>query len=286
MKFNLLYLFFGLSLALFVLNSNSGGRAGAANSGNTGAPGDATATCITCHGTNANVQVDLSILIADENGNSIESTGYVGGEVYDVTISINTTMGSPNGFGFQAVALAASPGQNGPQAGNWSEPAANVQIETAGNSRSYAEQNGVGMDNEFKFKWTAPAAGTGDVTIYSCGNGVNDNGGTSGDAAACNTMALEENVTSSINQLAAQALIRTFPNPVQEELQIDLNGEIAGEYEMLLTNVNGQIVSRREIVLIDGENRQAIDVRELTPGFYGLQIRGEKGQISRSIIKF
>jgi len=286
MKFNLLYLFFGLSLALFILNSNSGGRANVANAGNTGAPGDQTTTCITCHGTSSTIQVDLDIEVADENGNSITNTGYVGGEEYDVTVTLNTTIGSPAGFGFQAIALTADLGQSGSQAGSWSEPGANVQISSAANGKSYAEHNNVSSSNEFKFKWTAPDAGTGVVTFYSCGNGVNDNGSTSGDGAACNTLVMQENTTSSINQLAAQANIRTFPNPVQEELQIDLNGEIAGEYEMLLIDVKGQVLSRRTITLIDGENRQAMDVRQLTPGLYALQVRGEKGQISRSIVKF
>ena len=74
MKFNLLYLFFGLSLALFVLNSNSGGRATVANAGNTGAPGDQANTCITCHGTSAAIQVNLDIEVADENADRIERT--------------------------------------------------------------------------------------------------------------------------------------------------------------------------------------------------------------------
>jgi len=33
----------------------------------------------------------------------------------------------------------------------------------------------------WNFQWTAPAAGTGDVTFYYCSNAVNNNGGTSGD---------------------------------------------------------------------------------------------------------
>lgn len=291
MKSKLLYLFFGLSLALFVFNSNSQGRAFSQSAGNTGAPGDQTLgsnprTCVSCHGVGSStIQVAMDLQVADATGNSIDMTGYSGGETYDVTVTVNTTAGMPTGFGFQAVALAADLNVNGPQAGSWSDAGMNVRIASA-NNRSYAEQNGTSNSNEFKFKWNAPNTGTGKVSFYVCGNGVNRNNSTTGDGADCLTLVLDENITSSTKDLSALAQVNVFPNPAQEFVQLQLNGEIAGDYELILTSSTGQILIQQNIQMVNGDNQHMINISNLPSGLYGLGLRGEEGSFSQTIIKF
>ncbi len=276
-----------------MFTSNSGGRAADQNWGNTGAPGDQTLganprTCISCHGVDGSsgITVDLNIEIKDGNGNSITTSGYIGGETYDVTVTINATNGSPSGYGFQIVDLAAELNQNGPQAGTWSAPGSNVQIATASNTgRSYAEQNGISASGEFNMKWTAPAARTGTVTFYSCGNGVNSNMSTNGDGAACGTLVLAENPTSSAKELSQFVQLDVFPNPVENQLYLKTSSTTNGRYQIAIIDASGRNLKSQNIQLNSGESRHEIDVQDLSSGTYFLQLNGEKGSLTQTIVK-
>ncbi|MEM1318765.1 MAG: choice-of-anchor V domain-containing protein [Bacteroidota bacterium] len=293
MKFRIFYWFLSSAFFLFLFTSNTGGRAGLQNWGNTGAPGDQTPggnarTCISCHGADVNslISVDLAIEVKDGEGNSIATSGYVPGETYDVTVTITATSGVPAGYGFQIVALAAELNQNGDQAGSWANPATNVQIATAANTgRSYAEHNGLSTSNEFNFQWVAPAGGTGTVTLYSCGNGVNDNQSTTGDGAACGTLVLSEDTSSSISELEQQVDLTLFPNPVQDQLFLNINSQISGNYQLNIVDQRGRMLHAESLRLRSGESRFEVNIPPLHSGYYFLQVKGEKGSLSRPMIK-
>lgn len=179
---------FGLAFLAFVFSSSSGGRASAAGSGNTGAPGEST-TCVTCHG-GGNFNVGLSINIYNQ-GTITPITTYSPGQTYSMEVTISNS-GLPGGFGFQMVALNAS----NSNAGSWLSPSSNTQIATLGNGRSYAEHNGISGTNTFMVDWTAPTTGTGSVTFYSAGNAVNGTGSTAGDGAATSSLMITEMVAN------------------------------------------------------------------------------------------
>ena len=155
----------------FVWMSSSEGRATDKDEGSTGAPGESS-TCASgyCHGSGGAISVSLSMEVLDMNSNPVSQ--YEPGETYRIAVSINHIGGnSPSAFGFQLVALADADNQS---TESFSNPASNVQIATANSTgRTYAEHNGPSDTNVFMVDWTAPAAGTGSVTFYSAGNGVN-----------------------------------------------------------------------------------------------------------------
>ena len=177
MKIKLLLSLFGVTFLAFVFISSSGGRATSANSGNTGAPGETT-VCANCHSANA-FSPSISIGVF-ETGTTNAITEYTPGTTYDVQVTVAATSGTPAGYGFQIVALKNT--GNSP-VNTWSMPASNVQIETISSGRQYAEHNGVSTSNTFDMQWTAPAMGSGSVTLYSAGNAVNGGGSTAGDGA-------------------------------------------------------------------------------------------------------
>ncbi len=285
MKFKFTYTFFSLALLAFVFSSSSGGRASAANEGNSGAPGDDSKTCLTCHANNAAIQVTLSIDVLDATGASIVSDGYTPGTVYDVVTTIEVASGNPEGYGFQMTALNAPQDQNGPTADNWSSPAANVQIGTVASSgRKYAEHNGVSADNVFRVQWTAPEADSGVVTFYSCGNGVNGNGETAGDNAACNVLVLDENTMTNTTQVIEQLEIAIAPNPVQSVLQLKTYSPNAGEYDLFITDILGRQVYSESFFMPQGEANSPIPVNHLQSGIYILQLHGNGQQLARQLI--
>lgn len=294
MKFKFIYSFATLFFLAFLFSSNNNGRANEQGWGNTGAPGDQTLvngdprTCISCHGTSSAIQVGLNIDIADGNGNSITNTGYTPGETYDVTVTISTLAGSPSAVGFQIVALNAPLGENGNDISDWSPISSNVQVSSASNTgRTYVEHVAPSQSsNEFKMSWTAPEDLEGEVTFYSCGNGVNLNGSTSGDNAACNTLVITQDQTSSNNDLDKASLqVQLFPNPVTDQVNLNISAKNAGEYALRVYNSIGQQVYQEIINLTNGENPESIDMSNLSQGVYTVQIQNERQIIAKNIIK-
>ena len=94
------------------------------------------------------------------------------------TLEFNVSSGgNPNGYGMQAVLLDAS----NANAGNLlTTTTANTQLSTISNGREFVEHQGRSTTGMFIATWEAPAAGTGDVLVYSIGIAVNG-AGTSGD---------------------------------------------------------------------------------------------------------
>ncbi len=173
------------------LTSSSNGRATAANSGNTGAPSESQ-TCGNCHAGGAYGPVTISIQVFTL-GTTNPVTSYVPGQQYDLRVTVNKNAGTPAGYGFQLTCLTLA--NNTPLAG-YSNLASNVKqkLVTTGTyaGRTYTEHNGVGSNNIFNMRWTAPAAGTGSVRFYSAGNAVNGTGSTGGDNGGFSNLTLTE----------------------------------------------------------------------------------------------
>jgi len=59
-------------------------------------------------------------------------------------------------------------------------------------------------------------------------------------------------------------LITTYPNPVDDELLVSIEGEIAGNSYIQISDLSGRIIKRLEVM----GNRMQLDVRDLSPGVY------------------
>jgi len=279
MKLKTIYtLFIGL-LGLTLILGSSGGRATATDSGNTGAPGDDAATCQTCHSTSASIQVTLDINIQDAAGAIISD--YMPGQTYDVSIVLNSSGAeTPVGYGFQALSLIDSDESD---VAGWSDPASNVQIETISTGRSYAEHIGISTSNTFDFKWTAPVAGAGSVTFYSCGNGVNENGATSGDGAACTTFTIGEAFGVSNKEVNNTLNLEVFPNPVSDVLNVRFDVVLGGTYTANMYNSIGQLVQTKVQDAYTGENMIQLNCGELSQGVYMLRLENEDNVLTRKV---
>ena len=287
MKLRFTYFIFSLSLVtvVFLSLANSGGRAAAQNSGNTGAPGDANVTCGGCHATNSQVQISIDMSLTDENGAAIDQE-YTPGSTYDLSVMINDEMGSPAVYGFQLLALKAALDVAGDETSDYTDISSNAQKSFAGNTeRSYLEHKGASISNEFSAKWTAPETGSGPVSFYFCGNGADDSGNTQGDNIACSKIQLEEKKISSVNTIAGVSEVRTFPNPTTDHLTIEVTARDAVESQMTIMNLAGQQFENRNVELKTGVNAINLDLSNFNNGLYFLQFTTEKGMITRKIVK-
>ncbi|MFK7783586.1 MAG: choice-of-anchor V domain-containing protein, partial [Crocinitomicaceae bacterium] len=148
----------------------SGGAGNGGLGDRTGSP-LSSATCSQCHAGvlfNTNVLLDVYDPVA---GASV--TSYVPGTSYEVTFIVS---GTANGYGFQGTALTSTNAAGG----TFSMPSGGQIVTIAG--RPYLEHSGgSSVSGVFQTIWTAPASGSGTITFYGIGLGVNANGGTSGD---------------------------------------------------------------------------------------------------------
>ena len=258
-------------LGLVLLNSNAGGPA---NSGNraTGAPGDGSSSCVTCHnnsGVFGDVTIDLSFV--DANGNT--KTEYIPDSAYDLTITVNNEMGTPAGYGFQMICLdSALDNYDG-----WSNPSSNAQLTTSA-GRNYVEHDGMSTTNEFTVEWTAPAEGTQYVTFYVGANAVNGVSGNSGDKAGLNEFTFSEaegdggGDPNSVDELDVNHFM-VYPNPTSGLINVDAKNTTS----FLIYNSQGQVIELNHA----GGNQ--IDLSNQPTGFYIIE-NSESGQ-SQKVFK-
>jgi len=275
MNFKNLYILLALLFSCYIFLGHSAGRADSQSWGNTGAPGDETLsngssrTCITCHGGSA-IAVDLDIDILNTDGSPLENNTYIPGSTYNMSVTISATTGNPAEYGFQMLALTDSDEQ---EVNTWANPSANTEIAFASNTgRTYVEQSVPSSSNTFTMDWTAPESGKGDVTFYSCGNGVNGNGSTSGDGANCSTLTLTEAQSNAVVKLNRAALqLALSPNPATDLLQVEIDTQLNDDFQLNILNMNGQLI-RTQRWPSTTSDKVNLDVSELTSGMYFIQL--------------
>lgn len=172
----------GTALAVIVILLGLANSSGPAASGTfrTGAPsqgGGMELTCSSCHGGGSYGTPTLDWTISATAGGPAV-TSYVPGQQYFVSLQISAPSGNPAGYGFSSTFLLADLSN----AGTPSNPDGDSQVTNGFNGRTYVEHNKRTADGNWDFRWTAPPAGSGTVTLYSSGNAVNG-AGTGGDNA-------------------------------------------------------------------------------------------------------
>lgn len=265
---NKLYL---TAFSLFViigLMSNSSGRANVFGQGVTGAPGDTNLTCASagCHSSGA-FSPEANLSVTDAEGNAV--TTFVPGETYDITLSVNAT-GNPDAYGFQMIALL----DDNSSASNWTDIGDNTQIVSLGD-RDYIEHDGPSDVSEFSTKWTAPEAGSGDVTFYYSANAVDGNGSPAGDGGTNSQFKLFELTTSS-NDLEEIA-VSIYPNPAVDYLNIQGENQ---EYQYSISDLQGRKVRSATFT-----GNASIDLLDVDSGLYFLTIQNEEKMITKKIYK-
>jgi len=256
MKLRFTISLFILASFCFLFMSNSGGRASILGEGNTGAPGDDSKTCASCHG-GGDFGAEIEIKMFDMAGSEVSE--YLGGETYTVQARITTTT-TPGGYGLQMVGLI----DNGDvDTEGFSNPSSNSQIVSA-MGRTYLEQQGLSSSDVFESDWTAPANGSGSVSFYAAGHASNANGSTNGDDSTQGSITFQETTVS--NTLEEQLQLTVYPNPVDNFTTIKWGNDKA--VNISVSDITGKVVMNTEALGTQTE----LNLSSLNTGIYFLSI--------------
>jgi hypothetical protein len=280
-------------LSVFAILSFSGGRAGGADEGNTGAPGDVRngttpITCQFCHSAGAFGPPTMKIELYDSVGTT-KLTTYRPGLVHTVRVTITAT-GTPTGYGFQMIDIKKT--GNTPVAGflqQGFQTTPNVQIATTSTgsptpNRTYAEHRGVTNSPIFDVKWRGPIKGTGAVVFYTAGTAVNGNSGQTGDGATSTNQEFAEGTTST-KDVAGTLRFEVFNGGNTEGVSLLLTSDRARSVTVRTSNLAGQIVSSDKWEITSGDNTKSLHLGN-AHGAYLIQVVDNQTVITKKIIKF
>jgi hypothetical protein len=131
----------------------------------------------------------------------------------------------------------------------------------------------------WSFDWTAPAAGTGNVTFYGAFNITNNANNNSGDFVHLSTLTVTEDLSAGINDVQTSGMFSVYPNPAAGILHI--------KNERSFVPTSGYIndLSGRRIKELSGEeiSGNRILLGDLPAGLYLMNIVSEN---RTSIVKF
>ena len=285
---NLRLLFSTIIAALILILSmgNKNGRASSQNRGNTGAPGDETTsgqpkTCMNCHNQGP-ITASVAISVLDSNNQVI--TQYIPGNQYTASVKITASGTGLQGYGFQMIALRDA--GNTDLDGFKDTNSNNYKIANISNGKTYAEHDNISSSNTFNVKWVAPMAGTGNVTFYASGNGVNGNGTTSGDGAGVHSLKLFESGTVAINEPNDAAFqIKISPNPILEDALLDTGKLPTGKYQIRAFNATSKLVWENQVVLSEAGTGIKLPSTEWLAGIYFIHLNGAGKQAIVKVLK-
>jgi len=139
-----------------------------------------------------------------------------------------------------------------------------------------------GGTRSWDFQWTAPTAGTGDVTVYVAGNFTNSNGSTSGDVIVPESFTVSEASGVGISE-AELASLSVYPNPVIDEIHVAAK-DVDEEIMITLFNIEGRKVIEQSYE--PGDITIDVASKSLNTGVYFLQMEaGGNKTIKKLLVK-
>ncbi len=264
------------------LSSNSSGPASAGNGIRNGGPGS-NGTCASCHGGGAGTTT-MTLALKEKATGTAANGKYKPGTVYTVTVSGNNA--SLALFGFQVTAATTASHQAG-TFGNLGSDKHAVTIgglQVVEHSHNLTKTNGAYLA---EFDWTAPAAGTGAVTLYGIINGVNDDDAITGDrvSAPVNLPLTEATNPTAIKDLAAISDLRVYPNPATDQLHLGSEQVTPGNYQVTIYDMTGREVLRRSEQAGAGKLQLTLAIGHLPAGSYILHLNGKQQAAVQTFVK-
>ena len=234
-----------------------------------------------CHGgTNAATTVTITV---DSGTTTTPVTKYVAGQLYTIKIAGTNSNSNPK-FGFEFASVSGT-GASQVQAGTavasslpayvYSDALSGINIIEHGAALTATT---AGVYN-VSFQWTAPAAGTGNVTLYCTLNAVNGiNGADAGDMSNNTSVVLsEETVPNSVSSISANTAIKAYPNPFSSQFKLQMNNADAGTYTVKVYDLGGRTLFNEAVEVNGGNVETNISTANWAPGFYGIQVINKNG---------
>lgn len=87
-----------------------------------------------------------------------------------------------------------------------------------------------------------------------------------------------------INDLLSDKTVNIYPNPAISNLNIEVNSLKPGTVEVSILNLLGQAVARQEFDLIQGKNKNQINVKGLENGLYIIRLKSDDATFMKKIV--
>jgi hypothetical protein len=269
-----LTLFFVIAIILVSSKLNEGTYSVYANSNaspgaKTNSPGDGN-SCVQCHSGTLNPgSAAVSISSAGL------TNGYTPGQTYTITAGISGTSSSRIGF-----EVTAERDLNNAKIGTIVITDATRTIATnAGNAITHNSNTGsttptVGA-NAWTFDWTAPTAGTGDVTFYGAFNATNSSNNFNGDEVYVTTFSVSEDISTGLNDIETISKSNFYPNPATSQLTFTNYKDLI---EITIYSLTG------EMVLATKLTSKNLNVEILDAGIYFVKISDGEDVVTQKLI--
>lgn len=252
-------LLFTASAFVIYLSMSSYASGPSTNAGHVAISGCGTST--TCHGPKSTA---TTVTITIKNGSTVVTNNrYSPGTKYQITIT--GTNSTKTKFGYQF----SSTKSGGAQAGNVSAIPSGSKSATA-SGLTVVEHNApiTGAPGlNVSFDWTAPAAGTGSVTLSAAVNAVNGDNTSNGDAFNNVQITLTEGFPSSVATVTEIIKARVYPNPATDVLHVSMD-EVTGTYDILVYDMSGKVLVKQST---DGKE-VSINTSGFNKGLYFVQV--------------
>lgn len=253
--------FVTISLSVFylVLSSNSSGPGG----NRTGSPGS-SGNCSGCH-SNAQVSGSVDIVVKDLNGNTV--TSYIPNTKYNITVN---SSGNSSKYGFQFTAMNSS----NQKIGTYGTAPSKTSVYNAGQAQIWGHTSPAttSQSASWTIEWTSPAAGAGEITMYTASVISNGNNSDNGDFVATKNIKLTESPTNGTDKIAVNEFKVFFD---VDNSVIKANQELK---RILVWDVSGKLVKSIET------NSHLYTLNGLRSGTYILNVWG-MNSINKSTLK-
>lgn len=264
-------LLFTASAFVIYLSMSSYAAGPSASAGHVAVSGCGTST--TCHGAKSTA---TTAAITIKNGSTVVTDNkYTPGVKYQITIT--GTNSTKTKFGYQFSATKSG----GAQAGTMS--AVPVGSKSASASGLTVVEHSAPVTGapglSVSFDWTAPAAGTGNVTLSASVNGVNGDNTTSGDAYNNIQVTLTESAASSV-AMVTEVKVGIYPNPANDVLHVVV-GNVTSAYDVLVYDMSGKVLVKQS-----AEGREVtLNTSTFNKGLYFVQVLYKGGKQTVPFVK-
>ncbi len=251
--------------------ANTGGSPG----GRSGSPNDnATApfgpgNCTACHsGSTVNSGNGLATITSN-----IPAGGYVPGQTYTITAGIGELGISK--FGFE---VTAEKDADNTKTGTFAlTNATNTKFVNSNNAVSHTAAGTTPLTTNattWSFDWTAPVAGTGNVTFYGAFNSA-DGTGSVGDKIYTKTLAVTEDVSTGLADNLNQTSFSIFPNPAKNRITFKSENDIES---VVVYDVNGKMMN------LNNDFENGLNIEALSSGIYIVHVNANNTISTQKLI--
>ncbi|WP_243349861.1 T9SS type A sorting domain-containing protein [Parabacteroides sp. FAFU027] len=94
-----------------------------------------------------------------------------------------------------------------------------------------------------------------------------------------------ESSASAVEKVQTNALLRVYPNPVKESLNLSYNAEVTDKAEIILINQAGAVALHKQCNAINGQNKVSLNVSGLASGSYLLTVKTGQTTSTVKVIK-